>query len=338
MNNLAKDKLTQIKASLDTGGTESSSIRTLLKWFGMSRRSYYNTRDIRAGLKKFGLVTFPDFNNGWIDQVIEYRLVAKEEPKRAEPVMAEEELIEGPTYRVSRLKASSQGVISVKPNDALAKATTIMLTEGFSQLPVMSSERDLKGIISWKSLGIRVVHDKQLIEVKDAMDAPTDCVVSGSDVMLEVIEKVVRIGYVLVTDEQKKIVGIVTTADLSEEFQNMTEPFLIVGEIENHLRQILGQLEIDWETAKNPTDELRKVNSPDDLTLGEIKRFLESEENWNLFNIQLDRVQLGKLLERVVTIRNDIMHFNYDTLPSDDVEHLRKVANLFRQLKSSNIT
>ena len=37
-----------------------------------------------------------------------------------------------------------------------------MLSNDFSQLPVMTGPRELKGIVSWKSIGSRLALDKEI--------------------------------------------------------------------------------------------------------------------------------------------------------------------------------
>ena len=77
-----------------------------------------------------------------------------------------------------------------------------------------------------------------------------------------------------------KIVGIITTSDLSLQFQQLSEPFLLLGEIENHIRRIIdGRFTKEQlEAAKDGTDSERAVKSASDLTFGEYKRPLESSE------------------------------------------------------------
>lgn len=44
--------------------------------------------------------------------------------------------------------------------------------------------------------------------------------------------------YVLVRGPDQKISGIVTASDLSLQFQQLAELFLLLGEIENHVRRV----------------------------------------------------------------------------------------------------
>ena len=58
-----------------------------------------------------------------------------------------------PVYRISKLASSARKPLSVSPDTKLQEVVTHMLTNDFSQLPVMTSGRDVKGIITWASIG-----------------------------------------------------------------------------------------------------------------------------------------------------------------------------------------
>jgi hypothetical protein len=143
-----------------------------------------------------------------------------------------------------------------------------------------------------------------------------------------------------VRNHEKKISGIVTTSDLSVQLRQLAEPFLLVGEIENHIRRIIDgkftQKELG--NACDPSDTQRKIGNVADLAFGEYVRLFENPEHWNKLNIPLDRKEIVKRLERVRMLRNDIMHFDPDGLPPEDLEYLRDVARLLQKLRSLGIT
>ncbi len=58
--------------------------------------------------------------------------------------------------------------------------------------------------------------------------------------LFQAIPIIVEHQYVLVRGSDNRITGIVTASDLSLQFQQLAEPFLLLGEIENHIRRILG--------------------------------------------------------------------------------------------------
>lgn len=71
--------------------------------------------------------------------------------------------------------------------------------------------------------------------------------------------------------------GIVTTADLSNQFAVLANPFLLAGEIERRLRRIVDRCfgVGDLQGIKDADDVFRTIESAADLTLGEFQRLLQ---------------------------------------------------------------
>jgi CBS domain-containing protein len=238
-----------------------------------------------------------------------------------------------PTFRIGRLDAANKVPISVKPDATLQQAVTIMLTNDFSQLPVMTGPRELKGIISWKTIGSRLALKRPCTNVRDAMEPAQ--VVSVDESLFDAITRIASHDYVLVQANDKTYTGIVTASDFNFQFQALAEPFLLVGEIENGLRRILHQkfnLK-ELEEAKAPGDDGRKIESPNDLTLGEYVRLIEHEKPWKKIKIEIDRVVFLQRLNRVREVRNDVMHFDPDGLSPDDLVFLREFAQFLKRLR-----
>ena len=127
-----------------------------------------------------------------------------------------------------------------------------------------------------------------------------------------------------------------TTSDLSEQFGHLSEPFLLVGEIENHIRSLIDGKFTAEELAANrdPSDEEREVERVDELTQGEYKRLLENPKHWEKLNlIAMDRKGFVQQLENVRQIRNRVMHFEPDGLEEEDLEILRRFTDLLRKLQ-----
>jgi hypothetical protein len=67
-------------------------------------------------------------------------------PKHNETV--DSPFVEDPTFRIGSLPAANRKLIVVNQGDSLTKAITLMLQYDFSQLPVMQSTREVKGVIT----------------------------------------------------------------------------------------------------------------------------------------------------------------------------------------------
>jgi len=158
--------------------------------------------------------------------------------------------------------------------------------------------------------------------------------VSSDASLFTVIPIIVEHEYALVRGDDKRIVGIITTTDLSLQFRQLSEPFLLLGEIENHMRSIIeSHFNVsEISDAKDPSDSDRKIQAVSDLTFGEYKRLLENPATWSKLNLSLDRSIFIKLLERIREIRNDVMHFDPDGIEASDLTVLRDFVKFLRTL------
>jgi Mg/Co/Ni transporter MgtE len=238
-----------------------------------------------------------------------------------------------PIYRIIRLAASTRKPLAVSPETKLEEEITHMLTNDFSQLPVMTSERDVKGIITWASIGSRLAMHKNCSVAREFMEQHHEIRSDAS--LISAIGIIAEHQYVLVRGHDHKITGIVTASDLSLQFQQLAEPFLLLGEIENHLRQVISQrfTPTELKSAKDPTDTKRAVTSVADLTYGEYKRLLENPERWDKLHITVDRKTCMEKLENVRRIRNEVMHFDPDGIPEKDLQAIREFARFLQRLQ-----
>lgn len=341
------DQLSQISGKLRAQeSVPPVTVRTFLAWFGAQRRSFFNVLKIRHALKSTGLETVPDFESAYIDSDIYFFLTASDqeetnEPEQqlAPPIDASEMrdhvtaiIISDPTYRISKLEAANQLPTSISPDSSIQQAVTLMMANDFSQLPVTTGKRDIKGIISWQSVGSRLVLGRQVTHVRDAMDVHKEMRIDES--IFQAIPIIVQHSYVLIRSVDGALSGIVTASDLSVQFQQLAEPFLLLGEIENHIRGILdGRFEpTDFVAVRDPAD-TRKVEAASDLSFGEYLRLLENEDRWNKLGTTLDRKTFCAGLDSVRKIRNDVMHFDPDGILPTDLEQLRHFAKFLQRLQ-----
>ncbi len=350
------DKLNEIKERLDKGeNVDRVSVRTFVSWFwGSQRRGWWVVKSIRTALTELQLETFPDFNSAYIDSLIEIRKVTpvskKEAAKKAENEtekqpenIADKSIdevlnIDDPTYRISRLEAANKNLVFVKPDGELSEAITLMMTYDFSQLPVMQQQkRDLKGVISWRSIGQKLSVGKSSIKVRDLME-PNFQLINAETSLFKALPVIIEHEYVLVKNKANEICGIVTASDLSLQFKQLTEPFLLVAEIENHVRQILIKLEKpELEKGKDERDSERNIETVADLNFGEYLRLCQNPEIWAKLNLSIDRKTFCDTLEKIREIRNNIMHFDPDGLEIESIEILRSFVRLLQTLRNLNV-
>lgn len=314
---------------------ERVSVRTLLTWFHAKRRGFYIVYDIRSALNRHDLITDPDFNAVYIDALVRFK--RKPEVSNVSPVVVDEAeptvRAADPSNRIGKLVAANNPPTPVNSNAPLNEAVTLMLLNRYSQLPVMQGERDVKGIVSWQSMAKRLSLGKACTSVKDCME-PAHIIRSDFG-LFEAIPGIVEHGYALVRGDDLEISGIVTTSDLAVQLQELGEPFLVLGEIENAVRGMIGERFTRDELleARDPGDDRRVVNSAADLTFGEYIRLIEKPERWDKLEVPIDRQVFIRELELVRRIRNDVMHFDPDGIPDEDLATLRSFVVLTKNLR-----
>lgn len=351
----AAERLGEIAGQLAEGRAPPSiSVREFLSWFGAYRRGYGIVQGIRKALRKAKLVTEPDFESAYIDSSIGFLVLKPPTPPApppaggavapapaataaTEPVTAPSAYAD-PTSRISKLAAANRPVVSIKPDASLQEAVTLMLSRDYSQLPVMTSDREVKGIISWVSIGSRLGLGKNGAVVRDLMDEHQEIRADAS--LFVAIPIIVQNQYVLVRGTDQRITGIVTSSDLSLQFQQLSEPFLLLGEIENHVRRLIGDCftVAELAAARDPADKERQIESVADLTFGEYIRLLENGDRWTKLKLKVDRKAFITQLDRVREIRNDVMHFDPDPLPDADLDALRRFAQFLQRLQTIGVT
>lgn len=329
------------------GEQPTDTVRNLLRRFGFERRGYHKVRHVRKALEASGLVTDPDFNNVSIDSLITYRALTPEStPEVTQPsppasfasstgalIDAGPTSTDDPAYRMRRLEDVTQALVSIAPDEDLRRAVTLMMSNDYSQLPVMTGARTVRGIISWRSIGRCYSLGRAPALVRDAMESEV-VEIDAEVALFAAIPRIVANDYALVKRADATY-WIVTTSDLSVRFKELAEPFLLLSEIENQLRWLLDEhvSRSVLEGARDPEDESRTIESAADLTLGEIIRLLEQPVVWDRLAPRLDRVEVVKRVDEIRTIRNDVMHFDPEGVGPSDLAALRAFAQFLQDVR-----
>lgn len=330
-----EEKLAAIAGQVRKGVVPpKESVRAFLLWFDAERRGYRVVRHIRSALRRHALATSPDFEWAYIDGQITF---TKAPPEAAAAQGVADDSAPDPTYRINRLPSANRAPTFVAPDAPLQQVTTVMMSNDFSQLPVMTGPRDLKGVVSWKTIGTRLALKRPIATAKDCMDEVKT--LNSSDPLFSAIAAIAANDYTLIQAQDKSICGIVTASDLNEQFRLLAEPFLLVGEIENGVRRLLhGKFtQTELAGAKALGDDGRQIETPADLTFGEYIRLVENEASWRKLRVEIDRVTFVAQLNRVRDIRNDVMHFDPDGLDDEDLQFLREFAQFLKRLRDVGV-
>lgn len=352
------DELHAQKVALAGGEKPRATVREVLGWFNAARRGNHVVRRVRAALDALQLVTSPDFEGEYIDQEVFFThktsvdlpqatttgngaasatigagASMKVFPPADHAMPAPPVNSVGPSHRLGRLKAANRKPESVAPTEILDVAVTVMLANDFSQLPVMQGDRTVKGMITWTSIGSRLALGKACQTVQDCMEEHHELRYDAS--LFEAVRVIAEHECVLVRDRESKVTGLVTGADISEQFHLLAEPFLLLGEIENHIRELIVPRfnASDLATAKDPSDNGRSITDVSDLTFGEYVRLLENEGRWQKLGLKSDRRTFIEQLKRIRDIRNDVMHFDPDGITPEELGDLRRFSDFLERLQ-----
>lgn len=302
---------------------ESLTVRELMAWFDAGRRGYKVVDRMRRALRRAGLRTEPDFASAHIDSRV--KLVRRlQEQSEAEAAASDE--VSDVQLRVSSLAAAAAGVVAVGPDESIEVACTRMSLNDYSQLAVQAGPRSVKGFISWETIGRRRLTGEPAL-VRDAT-RPDVAFVNLDDPLLPVLARVATSNFVFVRAQDQTLAGIITAADVTLEFQSLASPYLLMGEIERRLRRFVDSVCQPAELVDGFTTsgEARKVESAEDLTLGELARLFEKPEVWKRLNWRLDRTYFVRRLHDVRRVRNELMHFAEEPPTSEDMDMLGAFA------------
>lgn len=341
------DTLREIAERVSEGKKPRHTLRSLLGYFGQARRGSVVNHRIAEALAALDLRTEPDFRAAFIDDQL--RFVPADAPPVEPPPAGDDDDVQekvyvgqdarrdGSTFRVVRFldeEKLARGLTSLAPDATIAEAVTLMLARDYSQIPVMTGERDLKGMVSWEAIGSAFGLGEAPRYVRDCME-PTDSIVGEDDSIFKLLDLVAQNEVALVRVRDRRFVTLFTAADLGVLYRDLSEQFILLGEIEDCIRALLERG--DFTTAQlasyRSPDEEREVRRMDDLTFGGYLRILENPENWRRLKLGVDRATFVKELDEVRVIRNAVMHFDPDGLTPEQFERLNNVWAFLRRLR-----
>ncbi|WP_173019551.1 CBS domain-containing protein [Streptomyces alkaliphilus] len=330
------------------------SVRDFLAVWDVRRRSPEAIKRIGADLRDKGLITVPPFTDGTLDSRLLVLPVGSgpddsgksavsrmaDDPNRSEGTRSAAQVARGQTeeeteprtvvaYRVNNLESANRMPDGVRVGDDLRKAMTIMALRNYSQVPVLNSEGRLHGVVSWESIG-----RARLANPDVDLDAATvpGKEVGLSDDLLDSIGLIQRFGYVFVRDHEHRVHGLITASDLAEQFGPRVRPFVLVEEIEQHLRLIVDRY-IPFERVRKAARNSSRVKSVDDLTFGAYQHVFAVEENWAALGWNIDRVRFLDDLDECRRFRNSLMHFSPDPITDDQLTPVQDLLDLLRTLE-----
>lgn len=249
-------------------------------------------------------------------------------------------------YQVEQLLEGKGPLVSVKKEDTVTHALSLMIEHDFSQLPVLSSNGDfdeVEGMVTYEGI-IRGIRNFGLniesLKVRDVIG--NMAVYNGDDDLFDILDRLKETNAVIILNKEfPHIEGIITSYDTTEYFRNRTEDLMRVEDIEVTIKDIIKEAykipsdsfeedEVDNEklekAAKNISQ--RGSNSKpktfNDLTLAEYINLLTHPDTWGFYKAILDLPveSVKALLHRTRETRNLLAHFRGD-LSAEQRESLK---------------
>lgn len=297
--------------------------RELFGAFGFSRRTAGNCNEVDKFLNSHSLMVNPHYNEVWIDDQVSL----EHKP------LAQTAIPEDPIRRINILD-SANTIPSYVNNDApLLAATTIMQSHDFSQLPVVNGNvRNLVGYVSWETIAKAKINGVDSDLVKDYID-PNVPILNPDTPLIKAIAIVKKHEFAVVLAKDKSLYGIVTATDVTERFLQETEQFVLLSELEGHIRNLLRDTVLVEDLKKLcPRDPGKEVTSIDEMTFGDYVTVFGNEEQWEKIHIAADRKAFLAQLESIRKLRNDVMHFRPSGLSEENKEMLKHFVKYLREL------
>ncbi|MEE1804613.1 CBS domain-containing protein [Streptomyces sp. NPDC088124] len=313
-------------------------------------RDHSSNQVINQRLDEVGLATVPHFAN--CGRNADVHIVAQEsvpdpDPENSSGEEDDDGLSTGSlpqhAVRIGDIPAATQGIASVTSRHLLADAIHLMQTMNYSQIPVLDDPYTLPGVVTWQSATQMYGTSVDRVLLNAMVNDPP--VAEAHQDFFSLLPMISKHGYLVIRGGNGRFTGIVTTADITEQFASTAWPFFVVGEIEFRLRKCLGaKIGSEAVLAVQKTRSGKKTGLITDLTFGDYVKLLNgdqqdaalcalADENWRCLGWSwVSRSQFVRQLGSVQQSRNKIAHFDPEPLSPSLSDDLRQFVGLLRQL------
>ena len=329
--------LKEARVQADAGNPVEMTLRDLLARWAIKTDGSVPYLHIDADLANHGLTTSPSYRKVSIDTIV--RLITPEPDEDAtgqDSVDTDDETELDIGLTVGNLPSALSGVVSVPPTATFDEAVTVMMLNGYSQLAVLSGTHSLRGAVTWRSIAY-ARHANPGAAFTDAIVRPREA--RYDQELIEILPDLEAWDFVIVRDEKNAVAGIVTTADVVGKYRELSNPFILIGELDQVLRRLISHAFTVAEVISLcDADGSRSVRSFDDLEMGDYQRVLENPKCWTKLGWPLDRGTFIKRLDELRVIRNNVMHFNPGPVPANTVDRLRNILKLLRDFSGLSMS
>jgi predicted transcriptional regulator len=331
-------QLNDAQKKAEAGRPKELTVRELLALWGSDTRDPATSMEIDADLANHDLTTVPDFRAVSLDRTVQIvRQPLIENDQSVEPPSAGHRVsISAENEETSRdiglvlehLLGSDHVLGFVKPTASIEEAITAMQLDDYSQLAVLPSPHKLHGVVTWKSIA-EARNLKADAALSDAIVMYDHNVFDYDTRLLSVLPNLQRDGFVFVRDFERKIVGIVTNADVVGKYNETATPFFLIGEVDQELRQLI-QNNIDEDSSRKACSKT-PFDTYESMTMWHYQQVLDNPDCWKQLCWAVDRRMFVERLGKIRKLRNVVMHFNPEPIAPAQVEQLKIFLDLIRK-------
>lgn len=226
------------------------------------------------------------------------------------------------SYPIRKL-ISGQKVACINHKETVKDALVKMVSQDYSQLPIVDEKGRLMGVISEQTI-VRRYFMSEGIPLFDL--SVTHCMTKAvtltpEDEVFDALGRLQDVLAVMIVEDEKPV-GIVTYYDTTHFFRGVSEGLMYVEDIEMRLREIINRVCV---TESQMTAALYKALGPDrrdptkpsksfdELTFNDYIQLITSKETWPLFEATVVHNSLFReYMRKVRDIRNQLAHFRDD--------------------------
>jgi len=227
-------------------------------------------------------------------------------------------------HRVSRLLPEDQELVVVPPDTPARDALDIMREHNFTQVPIVQGSEVL-GVFSYRSFSEGVL--QLASNERDPAGLPVEVFseklmfASVTDELANLLDELDLKEVVLVGSEDR-LQGIVTAVDTLRYFYRIASPFVMLGEIELSIRELIRASVTDQDLRAcvdkclTHYAEEKRPRAIEEMCLADYITILTWRELWPTFRdafggaYTVARAKLGPLPK----LRNDVFHFKRELL------------------------
>ncbi len=227
-------------------------------------------------------------------------------------------------FPVSKLIEHQDELVTVRKNDTVRSALVSMVSNDFSQLPVVDENGLLTGVISEQSIARSYFYGNDSVSLFDLSvhhcQAPPVTISPESDVF-DALSRLKDVAAIIVVQDRKPI-GVVTYYDVTDFFRELSEGLMYVEDIEVTLRQYI---DTEFQEGHKLDSALIAVFGEDKRSPGKPNKsyaqmsfyghmqFISHKTNWPGFERYFEPFELlSQLMDQVLIIPNQLAHFRDD--------------------------